>query len=708
MTGPKKPRPKKVSASTPRDPLRARAEEALRQNPAPGPTPAAKLTAAQARALLHDLQVHQVELELQNEELRRSEASLLESRQRYFDLYNLAPVGYCTVDDAGRITEANLTLATLLGHERRALLHEPFARYLDPTEADVLHLTRQRLFANGGAQRLEVRLVRRDGTPLWGLVELTLAPATGAPHTCRITVNDITARRRVEESLRERELRYRTFSDTAPDAIITTESRGRILDANPAAVRMFGLGLLELGGRPVEQLLPQLFAKTAGEAESRDFAARAAPLLGGAIETVGRREGGAEFPAEISLARWVAGGAPHFTLLIRDTTERWEAQKQVRKLSRIVEQAPFAVVITNLAGVIEYVNPHFTVQSGYTADEVVGQNVRILKSGETKPEVYAELWATITAGGIWRGEFVNRSKKGERLIERATIIPVVDVAGRPTVYVGIKEDVTRRRQEQAERQALALALEEARRLEGVGLMTSGVAHEFNNILAGIIGQLELMRLKLPVDSPTVHQIKRVDESCWRAAALCQQLLMCAGIGRTAFGTNDLNQVVSAVLEGLPTVPAGVKIETQLAAPPPIVRGDTALLKQVVNAIVSNAVEAIDGAGGTVEVATGVADLDAKQVLKLHLSTPVPAGRYVFVDVADTGCGMDSETLSQIFTPFFSTKMRGRGLGLAAVLGIMKSHGGSLRVRSKPGGPTQFILYFPLGEVAPQTSVATPS
>ncbi len=711
MAGSKNRRPQEKATGAPHGSLRSRAEEALRSARQSAEKPAqkagAKLSAADTRALLHELQVHQVELEIQNEELRRSEATLLESRQRYFDLYHLAPVGYCSLDDAGLVTEANLTLATLFGYERGALLQHPFSRLIDPSEAEAFHLMRRRLLSQGEAQRLELRFVHRDGRPIWGLIEAALAPEADRPHACRLTVNDVTARRLVEERLRERERRYQAVTDTAHDAIITTDENGRIVDANPAAVRMFGRGMLELVNRPIGELLPRLGAGEVGLSASTGFATQVEPLIDRTLERQGVRTGDEEFPAEISLARWSAAEQRFYTFIIRDATERHRAQDQLRKLSRVVEQSPAAIVITDLMGVIIYVNPQFCLQSGYTSAEAIGANVRMLKSGETDPEVYRDLWATITAGRIWRGEFVSRTKGGERIIEKATITPVVDGAGRIVAYAGIKEDVTRRRQEAAERMELARSLQEARRLESMGLLAGGVAHEFNNILTGVIGQLEMMRRLLPAGSPVDRPITRADELCWRAAKICQQLLICAGNVRGMFSPQDCQSVVAGAVQALmPQVQDNVALTVQISDDLPPVRGNGSQLALLVTNLVLNSLDAVGDGPGAVTVSGAVEDLSESQLAQVHRSTPVSAGRYVVLKVFDTGCGMNEETKSQIFTPFFTTKFIGRGLGLAMVLGIVRSHRGALRVESALAGPTTFTVYLPVADALGTTELVS--
>jgi PAS domain S-box-containing protein len=215
----------------------------------------ADLSPEETRRLLHELRVHQIELEMQNEELRRAQAELDASRARYFDLYDLAPVGYLTVSETCLILEANLTAATLLGVTRAALVRQALSRYILPEDQDIYYWHRKQLFETGEPQVCELRLLHPDASPFWAHLEATVAhdPEHSAP-VCRIVMSDITERKRAEESLRESEERFKGLFENVLIGLYRTTPDGRILMANPALVRLLGLSSFEeLAGRNLEE-----------------------------------------------------------------------------------------------------------------------------------------------------------------------------------------------------------------------------------------------------------------------------------------------------------------------------------------------------------------------------------------------------------------------------------------------------------------------
>jgi PAS domain S-box-containing protein len=510
----------------------------------------------------------------------------------------------------------------------------------------------------------------------------------------------------------------------------------------------------------------------------------------------------------------------------RDALRRSEAA--LRNLWRAVEQSPASVVITDLEGRIEYVNPQFTRATGYTAAEVLGQNPRLLKSGRTSPRVYRDLWETITAGGVWQGELCNRRKDGTLFWENATISPVRDERGATTSYVAVKEDVTARRRaaedlakseayfrsiiensrdviavldssgvgryaspsvestfgfkpeeivgrsileflhpedqaRAAERlQSVVLAsggtqnlevrfrhrdgswrtisvlgsrlpseagvsgvvinawditdrlqleaqLVQAQKMEAVGRLAGGVAHDFNNLLTVIHGYGELLQSALVDDAEQRESVDEIVRAAERATALTRQLL--------AFGRKQVLETrvldvgsVLAETEKLVRRLIGEDVEVHVSRPLTLgrVKADPGQIEQVVLNLVVNARDAMTG-GGRLTIALADVDLDAP-LAAAH--DRVPPGRYVLLSIADSGAGIDAETLPHIFEPFFTTKEKGKGtgLGLATVYGIVRQSGGFVAVETHPGAGTTFRIYLPRCDErsAPAAHPASPS
>ncbi len=257
---------------------------------------------------------------------------------------------------------------------------------------------------------------------------------------------EIAERKRVEASLRESESRYRAVAETAVDAIITVNNDGQIVSWNRGAQNIFGYRAEEVLNQNLDMLLPVRCRGSHHRGMDELRATGKCHIAGGMVEVQGLRKDGTEFPMELSLASWQAGGETFYTAIIRDIAERKEAEAELRKLTLAVEQSANSIIITDLEGRIEYVNPKFVETTGYTLEEVRGQTPGILKSGDQDDEFYEDLWTTIRAGCEWHGEFHNKRKDGTFFWEQATIAPVYDPDGKMTHFIAIKEDITARKE----------------------------------------------------------------------------------------------------------------------------------------------------------------------------------------------------------------------------------------------------------------------
>jgi PAS domain S-box-containing protein len=373
-----------------------------------------------------------------------------------------------------------------------------------------------------------------------------------------------------------------------------------------------------------------------------------------------------------------------------DVTKRHQMTEEWRKLYQAVEQSPSMVVITDTVGRIEYVNPKFCEVTGYTFEEVLEQNPRLLKSGEMSPAEYSQLWQTITAGGEWHGEFHNRKKNGELYWEAASISPVRSENGQITHYVAVKEDITRRKR--AEESAV-----QAQKLESIGLLAGGIAHDFKNLLMAVQMQVSITERKLEANHPARANLGKAQQSLQRATELTQQLLVYAGKGQAQVAPLDLSQIVRSNAPLFETVGGRrASVRFELAPELPLVEADPVQIQQVVMNLVINACEAYGDLPGEVTVRTRRTQLtDTAPDSSFVASARPHPGDYVCLEVGDHGVGMDAATRARIFDPFFTTKSDGRGLGLSAILGIVRSHHGELQVLSQLGQGTTFRVYLPV-------------
>jgi PAS domain S-box-containing protein len=275
---------------------------------------------------------------------------------------------------------------------------------------------------------------------------------------------------------------------------------------------------------------------------------------------------------------------------------------------------------------------------------------------------------------------------------------------------GFFRDISERRRAIEERRAIEAKLQEAQKLESLGVLAGGIAHDFNNLLTGVLGNASLIGAEIPDDSPARAFLEQIEKSAARAADLCKQLLAYSGKGRfdvKAVGINDLIQETTNLLKL--SISKRATLDFRLAPSLPQVLADATQIRQIVMNLVINASEAISGHDGVISIATGTRRLDAAALAAARAAPEAKDGEYVWFEIADTGCGMAPEVLARIFDPFFTTKFTGRGLGLAAVLGIVYGHCGALTVGSEPKQGTVFRIFLPASPAtAESASARTPA
>jgi signal transduction histidine kinase/CheY-like chemotaxis protein len=296
----------------------------------------------------------------------------------------------------------------------------------------------------------------------------------------------------------------------------------------------------------------------------------------------------------------------------------------------------------------------------------------------------------------------HRGADGSGIPVEVVVAPVLDDAGEVVQIIESCRDITERKRAEEERRQLEARLQQAQKLESLGVLAGGIAHDFNNLLVGVLGNASLALEELPGESRVRELLQRIDRSARRAADLTRQLLAYSGKGRFVIRPLNLSTLVVEMAQLLQTsVSKRVALKHELPDDLPLIEADETQVRQVVMNLITNAAEAIGVQDGLITVRTGVVEADQAYLSDTYLDDDLPQGPYVFVDVADTGCGMDEATRSKIFDPFFTTKFTGRGLGLAAVLGIVRSHQGAIKVESEPGRGTSFKVLFPVSESCPE-------
>ncbi|MBN2060413.1 MAG: response regulator [Deltaproteobacteria bacterium] len=369
-----------------------------------------------------------------------------------------------------------------------------------------------------------------------------------------------------------------------------------------------------------------------------------------------------------------------------DITERKQVEAEMERLMLAINETGEIVFITDVDGTIQYVNPAFVKATGYTQEEVLGQNPRMLKSGKQDDAFYQDLWGTITSGKTWKGRIVNKRKNGQLYTEEAIISPVCNAAGRVVNYVAVNRDIT-------EQLRLEAQLFQAQKMESVGRLAGGVAHDYNNMLSVILAYTELAMDKVKPADPLRDDLQEILNAAERSVDLTRQLLAFARKQTISPQVVDLNETIEGMLQMLRRL---IGEDIDLAWLPSTdlwpVKVDISQINQILANLCVNSRDAITGVG-RITIETGNITLD-EVFCDYHMGA-VP-GEFVLLTVSDDGSGMKGEIMGKIFEPFFTTKEvgRGTGLGLATVYGIVKQNEGFIYVYSEPEKGTAFKIYLP--------------
>ena len=483
------------------------------------------------------------------------------------------------------------------------------------------------------------------------------------------------------------EERYRDILDRLPVGIFRSSADGYFVDVNTTLAEMLGYSSREDLLTSVRDAAMDIYADPA----ERQYLLEALRLSNEKIqrEIVTKRKDGKTFPIMVTASadKNSAGDVTYLEGAVEDISEWKKTEETLRRLAAAVEQSGEIILVTGASGTIQYVNQAFEKITGYSREETIGKNPRILKSGEHDRDFYTALWRTIASGKTWKGRIINRRKDGSLFTEDATISPVCDASGRVVNYVAAKRDVTHEL-------ALEAQYRQAQKMEAIGRLTGGVAHDFNNLLQAINGYTDLAVMDLPPESRPRKFLEKSAKVGQRAANLVQQLLLFSRRQAMQSKILNLNTVVSDMLKILERIIGEhIRIDWLPDKEPGIVNADSGMLDQVLMNLCVNARDAMPD-GGVLTIKTQTIQMDT-EFCAAHAWAR--SGRFVLISVSDTGCGMDPKTLDHIFEPFFTTKGEGKGtgLGLATSYGIVQQHNGMIDVDTVSGKGTTFRVYLPL-------------
>ncbi|MBU2549394.1 MAG: PAS domain S-box protein [Proteobacteria bacterium] len=530
-----------------------------------------------------------------------------------------------------------------------------------------------------------------SGRPRWWDVVITpIRDDRGEVEGLLAVSRDITDRRRVEEALRKSERDLRTLIEQAPVGILTIDTEGIVTDANPKSVELMGspsreetIGLNVLTLPPlVESGLSRYFRNVLETGQPEDIQAQYTSIWGKT----------SHFRARLVPLFDLEGRQVGAIQILEDITRQKEAEAERRKLFQAVEDSPSSVVVTDLDGTIEYVNPKFSETTGYSRQEALGQNPRILKSGAQDPEVYRRLWETISSGGEWHGEFLNRKKNGEVFWEFASISPVKNEDGQVTHYVAVKEDITERKRTEEELRLAKEAAETASRAKTDFL--ANMSHEIRTPMNAILGMIDLT-LQGYLDEEQRDNLATAKSSAKHLLHIINDILDLSKIeagkvelDRVDFELDSLARSVLTTFE-IQAANKGLALQLDLAGNLPVhIKGDPIRLRQILVNLIGNAVKFTDGGGVYIEIEPepdSPPDRGTEAGVRLRFS------------VRDTGIGIPEEKRGTVFDTFsqaeagITKKYGGTGLGLAICKQLVGMMGGRIWIESGGDRGSRFIF-----------------
>jgi PAS domain S-box-containing protein len=384
-----------------------------------------------------------------------------------------------------------------------------------------------------------------------------------------------------------------------------------------------------------------------------------------------------------------------------EVAERKRAEEELRQtgniLNLIIENIPNMIFLKD-AKALHFVRFNQAGEEllGYSRNELLGKNDHDLFPREQADQFTQQDRKVLDGKKIVDipEEKLQTRSKGVRTLH-TTKVPIFNANGEPEYLLGISEDITERKQAEEEKLSFEKQLQQVQKLESLGVLAGGIAHDFNNILMTIIGNADLGLMRINKESPATENLRRIEQAATRAADLAKQMLAYSGKGRFVIESIDLNHLLDDMLHMLEvSISKKAVLRLNLHQPLPAIEADATQIRQIIMNLVINASEAIGEKSGVIAITTGCMDCDHNYLKDIWLDENIKAGLYVYLEIADTGCGMNKETMSKLFDPFFTTKFTGRGLGMAAVLGIVRGHKGAIKVYSELGKGTTFKILLP--------------
>lgn len=636
-------------------------------------------------------------------ERKRAEEALKESLESYRRMFESIQDIYYETNVDGEIVEVSPSIEALSGYTREELLGRQMAEfYVQPQSRAKLM---QQMAQTGAVHDYEIVLKNKDGANIPVSITAKLQhDENGRPEKIIGSMRDVTERKLAETALRDSEALFRAISEQLPDGLFLLDlddphRPGRIVHVNPAAAKMYGYTPDELLGRSIEEILDK---ETAGGAQERREKIADGETI--RFEAVHVRKDGSTFPSEV-VTRMIQYGGRRVALTIdRDITERKKAEENLRESQALLARAQQIARLGSWVWNVQKNDLSWSDQIYSIFNMEIGtfggtfEAFLELVAEEDRPRVESLVSDALeNRKPIEFEHAITRPDGTERIVfEQGEVI--LDEQGEIALIVGTTQDITERRKAEQERQHLERQILQTQKLESLGVLAGGIAHDFNNLLTGVLGYANLARQNLPETSPAHKHLQEIERVANRAADLTQQMLAYSGRGKFVIQMLDLSRVVNDLARLLQvSISKKARLEYDFCDDLLPIEADATQIQQVVMNLMTNASDALGDETGVIGVRTGLIRADEEYLSDTYIDDNLACGLYAYVEVSDTGCGMDDETKARIFDPFFTTKFTGRGLGLAAVLGIVRGHGGTIKIESELGKGTTTRVLFPCAD-----------
>ncbi len=674
--------------------LRERAEKKLKSTG----TNMTEMLDKEVNRIVHDLEVHQVELEMQNEELRKTQQQLEASNAKYTDLYDLAPVGYFTCNRKGLILEANLTAAIQLAIAGESLLSTEFHDYITGEDQDKFYLYLKKTFKTKTRQTCEIRLKKKDGREFHAHLEgIVVQDKSEKFSQCRIAISDISELKRTEETLKESEEKYSTLVEQAKDGVGIAQD-GVFKFVNKAMTDITGYSNEEILGMSFFDLVvPEHKDKIAQYSRQRLEGKDAPSLYESRILC---KDGIVKYVESFGAAIRYKGRAANMGM-IHDITERKRAEEELReseaKYKILFESAGDALFIMSVSEeqrtrFVDCNSRTLTLFGCTELNQIIGKQPEDFSpltqpDGSSSREKARQLIIKVMDGNPQLFEWKHHRLDGTPFFVEV-VLNRIDLRGVPHMQALVR-DITERKQAQEEQKKLQDQLYRSSRLSAVGQLSSGVAHEFNNLLSVILGHTQLSEEEDSI-SDIKHSLQIIKKTAMQGSKLVKKLGAFAKPKNPDFIIQDISDVINELmtLEEKQLNLENITIEKEFNNYSKV-SCDWGQMEQVFINLLINATHAIKPKHkGTILIS--IRDVDS----------------HVEIKFSDTGIGMDEETKEKIFDPFFSTKgscstnglrIPGTGLGLSISHTIIEQHNGTITVESSQGAGTTFIIRLPAAE-----------